>query len=72
MKLAYCPCFDSLYIDLFEELGTESEGVSGGIVIDHNATAHPARLEIENADQNVGLRELARSKLPTELLTIVA
>lgn len=72
MKLDYLPHTDSLYFDLSEEPSKESQELSGGIVYYYKTAGNLAGIDIDKISQNVRLKELKLSKLPTEVQTIEA
>jgi uncharacterized protein YuzE len=72
MKLSYYPDTDSLYIDLSSKPSTESQEVSGGVVLDYDADGNLVGIDIDNASEKLDLKELSLSKLPMELQTISA
>ncbi|MCY4385726.1 MAG: DUF2283 domain-containing protein [Desulfurellaceae bacterium] len=72
MKLTYHPDTDSLYIDLSERPGVDSQEISEGVVLDYDAQGKLVGIDIDNASNKVTLNELTLSKLPAELQTITA
>jgi uncharacterized protein YuzE len=72
MKLNYFPETDSLYIDLSEQLSTESLEISEGVVLDYDAQGCLVGIDIDNASSKVELKHLILSKLPASVETIAA
>lgn len=72
MKLNYYPNTDSLYIDLSEQPSVESREITEGIVLDYDAAGHLVGIDIDNASQQVELKQLTLSKLPLLVQTISA
>jgi uncharacterized protein YuzE len=64
MKLNYYPDTDSLYIDLLEEPGIESEEIAPGIVLDFGADGRLVGIDIDNASKVVNLTRLDTGQLP--------
>jgi len=72
MKLNYFAETDSLYIDLSERPSVESREVSGGVVLDFDASGSLVGIDIDNASRNVDLQTLILSKIPSKVETIAA
>ena len=70
MKLTYHPDTDSLYIDLSERPGVDSQEMSEGVVLDYDAQGKLVGIDIDNASNKVVLNELTLSKLPAEIQTM--
>ena len=72
MKLKYYKDTDSLYIDLSENLSSESREVSEGIVLDYADKGNPVGIDIDNATTKVALEKLVISSLPGTVETDAA
>jgi len=72
MKLNYYPDTDSMYIDLSEEISTESREISEGVILDYNAEGRLVGIDIDNASNKLDLDRLVLSKLPSKIETDVA
>ena len=70
MKLTYHPDTDSLYIDLSERPGVDSQEISEGVVLDYDAQGKLVGIDIDNASNKVVLNELTLSKVPAEIQTM--
>jgi uncharacterized protein YuzE len=64
MKMKYYKDTDSLYIDLSENVSSESREVSEGIVLDYDASGNLVGIDIDNATSKVSLDKLVVSSLP--------
>ena len=64
MKMKYYKDTDSLYIDLSENISSESREVSEGIVLDYDAAGNLVGIDIDNATTKVALDKLVVSSLP--------
>jgi uncharacterized protein YuzE len=72
MKLKYYKDTDSLYIDLSENLSSESREVSEGIVLDYDDKGNLVGIDIDNATAKVALEKLVISSLPGTVETDAA
>ena len=72
MKLHYDVDTDSLYIDLADRPGVDSDEVADGVVLDFDADGHLVGIDIENASQRVNLQQLVLDRLPSTVETIAA
>ncbi|MGA7876554.1 MAG: DUF2283 domain-containing protein [Desulfoferrobacter sp.] len=72
MKISYYPDTDSLYIDLSEQVSTESREISEGIVLDYDAEGRLVGIDIDNASKKVELQKLTINKLPLSEQIIAA
>jgi uncharacterized protein YuzE len=72
MKLHYDPDSDSLYIDLSDRPGVDSEEVSDGVVLDFDADHHLVGIDIEHASERVDLQRLVLDRLPSRVETTAA
>ncbi|CAN5575368.1 hypothetical protein BH18VER1_BH18VER1_22760 [soil metagenome] len=66
MKLSYFPDTDSLYIDLSQRPGVESQEVSEGVALDYDAEGNLAGIDIDHASRKLNLGELVTSHIPLE------
>jgi uncharacterized protein YuzE len=64
MIFRYYPDTDMLYIELANQVSTESEEVAPGIVLDFDEKNHVIGIEIEDASTFVDLSRLEVSALP--------
>lgn len=64
MKLHYYPDTDSLYIELADGPGTESEEVRPGVVLDFDAEGRLVGIDVDQASRLVDLRRLEVDSLP--------
>lgn len=64
MKVQYYTDSDSLYIDLSETPGSESQEISEGIVLDFDKTGSLVGIDIDNASTKVELDKLTVHNLP--------
>ena len=65
MKLHYYPETDSLYIELTEKPGADSQEVADSVVLDVDAAGHPVGIDIDGASERIDLRTLELISLPT-------
>ncbi len=65
MKLHYYPETDSLYIELNERPGTDSQEFADGVVLDVDAGGEPVGIDIDGASRRIDLRTLELGALPT-------
>jgi uncharacterized protein YuzE len=72
MKLKYYKDTDSLYIDLSENISSESREVSEGIVLDYDDKGNLVGIDIDNATSKVALEKLVISSLPGTIETDAA
>ena len=64
MKLHYDRETDSLYIELLEKPGVDSDEVEDGIVLDFDEKHHLVGIDVQHASQNVDLKKLDSGSLP--------
>lgn len=64
MKLHYYPETDSLYIELNERPGADSQEVADGVVLDVDAEGRPVGIDIDGASERIDLRTLELISLP--------
>ena len=69
MRLNYDPESDSLYIDLLERPGVESEEICDGIVLDYDAAGALVGIDIEHASVKVDLTKLVLDQMPGKVQT---
>jgi len=67
MKIEYFPETDNLYIDLADRVGTDSQEISDGIVLDLDADGHPVSIDIDQASKHLSLGKLNLKGLPFEV-----
>jgi uncharacterized protein YuzE len=72
MKLSYFPDTDSLYIDLSDEVSTESREISDGIVLDFGANGQLVGIDIDEASRHVQLDRLVLTRMPSTVETTAA
>lgn len=68
MKFNYYPETDSLYIELSENVGVNSQDVSPGIVLDFDAIGNLVGIDVDNASKHVNLSRLETKSLPFQEL----
>ena len=66
MKLKYYPETDSLYIDLSEKPGVDSQEIAEGVVVDFDEDGNIVGIDIDNASKKIALKNLTIVKLPFE------
>jgi uncharacterized protein YuzE len=64
MKLHYYPETDSLYIELSDEAGVNSQEVAPGTVLDFDANGHLVGIDLDRASQFVNLSRFETISLP--------
>jgi uncharacterized protein YuzE len=67
MKIEYFPETDSLYIDLADRVGTDSQEIAEGIVLDTDGEGHPVGIDIDQASKHISLGKLNLKGLPFEV-----
>ena len=65
MKLHYYPETDSLYIELNEKPGADSQEIADGVGLDVDADGRPVGIDIDGASERIDLRTLELISLPT-------
>ncbi len=70
MKFHYYPETDSLYIDLAERPGVESNEVAPGVVLDFDAEGRLVGIDIDHASQVVNLSRLEAESLPVVSVSV--
>lgn len=63
MKLSYFPETDSLYIDLADRPGVETEEIAPGVVLDFGADGELVGIDIDHASKVVNLTRLETAGL---------
>jgi len=71
MRFHYYPETDSLYIDLSEKPGVDSQEVAPGIVLDFDVDGRVVGIDIEHASEFVALSRLEARSLPITALSFV-
>ena len=64
MKINYYSETDSLYIDLSNNSGVDSEGVSEGVVLDYDEKGNLVGIDIDQASLKLDLQEHILNKIP--------
>ncbi len=64
MKLQYYSDTDSLYIDLSEKPGVESQEISEDLVVDYDQNGQIVGIDIQHASKTIALNSLEASSLP--------
>jgi len=64
MKFQYYRDTDSLYIELSDKVGADSQEVAPGVVLDFDAEGHVVGIDIDHASQIVDLSKLEAEALP--------
>jgi uncharacterized protein YuzE len=71
LKFHYYPETDSLYIDLAERAGTDSQEVAPGVVLDFDVDGHLVGIDIDQASQVVNLSSLEVEALPLSNFAVI-
>ena len=64
MKVQYYPETDSLYIDLAERPGADTQEVAPGVVLDFDAEGRLVGIEVDQASKIVNLTHLEAESMP--------
>ena len=64
MKFHYYRDTDSLYIELSDKVGADSQEVAPGVVLDFDAEGHVVGIDIDHASKVVDLSKLEAEALP--------
>lgn len=64
MKFHYDQETDSLYIELSQKPGVDSDEVEDGIVLDFDENRHLVGIDVQHASKNVDLNRLEADFLP--------
>lgn len=70
MKINYDPQTNSLYIDLSDKSGVESEVVTDNFVVDFGEDGEPVGFDIQHAGTTVDLTELVVRDLPVTRIAV--
>ena len=71
MKFHYYQETDSLYIDLSERTGADSQEVAPGVVLDFDSDGNLVGIDIDHASRIVDLSRLEAESLPVTNLSLV-
>ena len=71
MKLSYFADTDSLYIDLTDVPGVDSQEISEGVVLDYDVAGNLVGIDIDNASLKVNFDKLVLSHVPGDVETVV-
>lgn len=70
MKFHYYQETDSLYIDLAERAGEDSQEVAPGVVVDFDKDGQIVGIDIDNASKIVNLSRLEAESLPVASVSV--
>ncbi len=70
MKFHYYSDTDSLYIDLSEKVGVQSQEVAPGVVLDFDDKGQVVGFDIDHASKIVDLSRLEAEALPVASLSV--
>ncbi|MCB0064076.1 MAG: DUF2283 domain-containing protein [Caldilineaceae bacterium] len=70
MKFHYYPETDSLYIELSENVSSDSREVNPGVVLDFDANGNLVGIDVDNASKVVNLTRLEANSLPLQALAV--
>ena len=70
MKFHYYSDTDSLYIDLSEKVGVQSQEVAPGVVLDFDDKGQVVGIDIDHASKIVDLSRLEAEALPVASLSV--
>jgi uncharacterized protein YuzE len=70
MKFHYYPETDSLYIELSEKPGVDSQAIRTGVILDFDADGDLVGLDLDNASKFVNLSRLEVSALPFQDVSV--
>ncbi len=68
MNIIYHVETDMLYIELADRVGTESEEVAPGIVLDYDQDNQVIGIELDHATQRTSLSEIKLTTFPTAVV----
>ncbi|PKB65409.1 MAG: hypothetical protein BZY80_00300 [SAR202 cluster bacterium Io17-Chloro-G2] len=71
MKFHYYPDSDSLYIELSENVGTDSHEVASGVVLDFDTQGSLIGIDIDHASNVTNLATLEIEGLPRSIIHFV-
>ena len=66
----YYPETDSLYIELSEQPGVDSQEIAPGVVLDFGTEGHPVGIDLDHASKFVNLSRLQANSLPVKALAL--
>ncbi len=67
MRIEYLPDTDTLYIDLVDRPGVDTQEIGVGIVMDLDEQGRPVGIEMDQASQHLDLRKLNLKRIPFEI-----
>lgn len=70
MKFHYYPDTDSLYIELSDKAGADSQEVAPGVVLDFDAAGQLIGIDVDHASKIVDLSRLEAESLPIHTLSV--
>lgn len=70
MKFHYYPDTDSLYIELSDKAGADSQEVAPGVVLDFDAAGQLVGIDVDHASKIVDLSRLEAESLPIHTLSV--
>ena len=70
LKFSYYKDTDSLYIDLTDKPGSDSQEVAPGIVLDFDEDGKLVGIDIQDASENVELSSLITDEVPLRKMSI--
>jgi uncharacterized protein YuzE len=70
MKFHYYPETDSLYIELSEKPGVDSQEVAPNVVLDFDAEGRPVGIDLDHASKFVNLSRLEANSLPIQAVAL--
>ncbi len=70
MKFHYYPETDTLYIELSEKPGVDSQEVAPNVVLDFDAEGHLIGIDLDHASKFVNLSRLEVNSLPVQALAL--
>jgi uncharacterized protein YuzE len=70
VKFHYYPDTDSLYIDLADRSGVESQEVAPGVILDFDAQGRLVGIDIDHASSVVDLTRLESEALPLRRFSV--
>jgi uncharacterized protein YuzE len=70
MKFHYYPETDSLYIELSEKPGVNSQEAAPNVVLDFDAEGHLVGIDLDHASKFVNLSRLEANSLPVQVVAL--
>jgi uncharacterized protein YuzE len=70
MKFHYYPETDSLYIELSEKPGVNSQEAAPNVVLDFDAEGHLVGIDLDHASKFVNLSRLEANSLPVQAVAL--